>query len=104
MNMKRMQTMKTFFRTDFSDHREWLLSLENGEMSEGDIIKLSAILNEKDPFEETKGTWTVNKLSCAKVFYSGDNHLDLPTHPLFEKVVGIQICDQTRIYLNIDRS
>lgn len=101
--MERIKTLKNFFRIDFSDHKEWLMSLPKGELGEEEVVKLADILNEKDPVSETKGQWSVEKLGCAKVIYSGDNNPHLPTHPLYKKIVGIQICDKTRIYLVMGR-
>ena len=99
-----MRTLKNFFRTDFSEYKDFLLKLKKDTpLSEEDKSKLVDILNEKDPVAETKGKWSVDKVSCAKVVYSGNNNPHLPAHPLYEKIVGIQICDETRIYLNIDR-
>ncbi len=98
-----MKTLKNFFRIDFSEHRDWLLGFTKGhQLHEDEVEELVRILNENDPVESTRGQWA-DHTHCVQVIYTGLNHSDLPTHPLYERVVGIQLCDETRVYLHLDR-
>lgn len=103
MESKVMKTLGNFFRVDCTSYGEWLLSLSVGDIGEEDLVKLSTMMNELDPVVTTKGNWSSESLCKAKVFYNGDNNSQLPTHPLYKQVVGVQLCDNTRAYFNIGR-
>lgn len=103
MKTEVMRTINNFFRIDCSTYGDWLLSLPIGDISGDDVSKLSEMMNVLDPFHNTKGTWCVEELCKARVIYSGVNGTQMPTHPLYEKVVGVQLCNRTRVYFNLGK-
>ena len=38
-----------------------------------------------------------------KLSMLGDNNVNLPTNPMYKKVVGFKLCEETRVYLHIER-
>lgn len=95
-----MKTLKNFFRCDFTQHREWLLNLAKGKVLAEVKVQLAEMLDVADPIAETRGQWS-DLLEDAVVFYVGKNTHDFPTNPKYSDVVGIQIGDDERIYLNL---
>ncbi len=98
-----IKTIKNFFRIDCSKYGEWLLGLPVGEMSENDVVQLADMMNELDGDVVTKGKWKFETAPLPEVIYSGLNSVNFPTHPLYSKVVGINLCGKTRVYFNVGR-
>lgn len=105
---KRMSTRPNFFRANFSAHAEYLSTLTPGVPSAEDASKLASLLCDQDAREP--GAWVCDKdstcatnMANATIFLNGPNHNDLPTNPLFGFVVGIDLGDSTRIYLNYNK-
>ena len=97
-----MNTLKNFFRVDCTNFKDWLLGLQKGLLSEEDREQLASLLDEVDPIAETKGSWS-ERVCDAEVIYVGDNNVNLPTNPMYKKVVGFKLCEETRVYLHIER-
>lgn len=103
----RTATRPNFFRVDFTAEAEFLLDLPIGELDDFNREYLRSILSEHDP--KAQGMWVCDKDDCretnvckAEVFYNDLNHNDLPTNPLFKRVVGVNLGDCTRIYLHFN--
>ncbi len=101
----RTATRPNFFRVDLTSEAEFLYTLPVGQLSDEDRAQLTAVLSEHDT--KARGLWVNDKdddrcTNCCKaeVFYNGENHTDLPTNPLFNHVVGVNLGDNTRIYLH----
>jgi len=101
----RTATRPNFFRANFTPEAEFLQALSVGELSAEDRAHLTSLLSEYDP--KARGLWVNDKdddreTNCCKaeVFFNGENHNDLPTNPLFNHVVGVNLGDCTRIYLH----
>jgi hypothetical protein len=104
----RTATRPNFFRVNFTAEAEFLMTLKVGEeLRDEERAKLSSILSEHDP--KAQGMWVCDKddgretnVCKAEVFYNDLNHNDLPTNPLFRRVVGVNLGDCTRIYLHFN--
>ncbi len=103
MSNSAIKTIKNFFRTDCVKYGDWLLGLSTGPLAESDILQLADMMNELDGYVDTKGKWKFEAPHKPEVIYSGDNSANLPTHPLYKKVVGINLCGKTRVYFNVGR-
>lgn len=99
--MTKVKTLKNFFRSDFTEAKDFLLSLPLGPLDDDDKIILAAHLGNLDTDVTTKGTWTVDDLVDSKVVYNGPNNTMLPTHPKFASVIGILLTEHTRVYLGV---
>lgn len=103
----RTATRPNFFRVDFTAEAEFLLGLPVGELDAFNREYLCSILSERDP--KAQGMWVCDKdderetnVCKAEVFYNDLNHNDLPTNPLFKRVVGVNLGDCTRVYLHFN--
>ena len=108
-----MKTLHNFFRADFTQSADYLLSVTQGPLDEETAISIAALLGEFDPTEEGKGQWVATgdgdyTLDEAQVIYVGENNEDLPTHPLFKHAVGISLRPDAdgprRLYLQFNDS
>ena len=104
----RTTTRPNFFRVDFTVEAEFLSGLALGELSKEDGTKLATILSDRDP--KFAGLWVNDcddgrdtNVCKAAVFLNGPNHNDLPTNPLFNRVVGVNLGDATRVYLHFNK-
>ncbi|MNQ21053.1 hypothetical protein D3C85_341530 [compost metagenome] len=104
----RTATRPNFFRVNFTDEAEFLSGLALGTLSAEDGTRLATIMSDHDP--KFAGLWINDKdkpcdtnVCNAEVFLNGPNHNDLPTNPLFNRVVGINLGDATRVYLHFNQ-
>lgn len=105
---KRMSTRPNFFRANFSAHAEYLAGLTIGKVSEEDGDKLASLLcdhdvKEPDAWINDGDSECTTNMANATIFLNGPNSTDLPTNPLFGFVLGIDLGDSTRIYLNYNK-
>jgi hypothetical protein len=104
----RTTTRPNFFRVNFTAEAEFLSGLALGELSKEDGTHLATIMSDRDP--KAAGMWVNDcddaretNVCKAEVFLNGPNHNDLPTNPLFNRVVGVNLGDATRVYLHFNQ-
>lgn len=104
-----MKTLSNFFRVNFTDVKDTLLTLKLGNIDDTDGSFLADLLSSRDPDEP--GLWFYkasglpdggHELADATIFYNGSNSTLYPTYPLFSNIVGIDLGNDSRIYLHFN--